>query len=289
PQQEGRSTLLLLDEVLMFAHGAVDADPGWRERLKNFFQGLTQAATKVDRCAIVASLLATDVAKNDLLGRDIIDDPYAIFRREREEGVEPVGKKDVAEVLRRRFFTPDSLKNKDGFRKPVIDALNGIEGLDDETKKSRKDAEERFLASYPFHPDLTEVLYAKWTQLQGFQRTRGVLRTFALALREAEKWGDTSPLVGPNVFLSAPGDENISEAARELTQIASVEAHEGKPQEWASILSGELDKAMHIQQELGDLQHREVEQAVFATFLHSQPPGARAQLRELLILVGATR
>ena len=117
------------------------------------------------------------------------------------------------------------------FRKPVIDALNGIEVLDDETRKSRKDAEERFLASYPFHPDLTEVLYSKWTQLQGFQRTRGVLRTFALALREAEKW-DTSPLVGPNVFLSAPGDASISEAARELTQIATVEAHEGKAQEW---------------------------------------------------------
>ena len=152
PMKEGRSTLLLLDEVLMFAHGAVDADPAWRERLKNFFQALTQAATKVDRCAIVASLLATDVAKNDSLGRDIIDDLYAIFRREREEGVEPVGKKDVAEVLRRRFFTPDSLKNKDGFRKPVIDALNGIEVLDDETKKSRKDAEVRFLASYPSIP-----------------------------------------------------------------------------------------------------------------------------------------
>ena len=288
PQKDGRSTLLLLDEVLMFAHGAVDADPAWRERLKNFFQALTQAATKVDRCAIVASLLATDVAKNDALGRDIIDNLYAIFRREREEGVEPVGKKDVAEVLRRRFFTPESLKNKDGFRKPVIEALNGIEVLDDETKKSRKDAEERFLASYPFHPDLTEVLYAKWTQLQGFQRTRGVLRTFALALREAEKW-DTSPIVGPNVFLSAPGDTSISEAARELTQIATVEAHEGKPQEWGSILAGELDKARRIQEELGDLQHREVEQAVFATFLHSQPPGARAQLRELLILVGATR
>lgn len=288
PQKNGRSTLILLDEVLMFAHSAVDADPGWRERLKNFFQALTQAATKVDRCAIVASLLATDVAKNDDLGRGIIEDLYAIFRREREEGVEPVGKKDVAEVLRRRFFTPESLKNKDGFRRPVIDALNGIEVLDDETKKSRKDAEERFVASYPFHPDLTEVLYAKWTQLQGFQRTRGVLRTFALALRDAETW-DSSPLVGPNVFLSAPGDAGLSEAARELTQIATVEAHEGKQQEWGSILSGELDKARRIQEELPDLSHREVEQAVFATFLHSQPPGARAQLRELLILVGATR
>ncbi|MPZ20368.1 MAG: DUF499 domain-containing protein [Luteitalea sp.] len=288
PQKDGRSTLILMDEVLMFAHAAVDADPAWRERLKNFFQALTQAATKVDRCAIVASLLATDVAKNDELGRAITDELYAIFRREREEGVEPVSKKDVAEVLRRRFFTPESLQTKEAFRKPVIEALNGIEVLDDETKKSRKDEEVRFVASYPFHPDLTEVLYAKWTQLQGFQRTRGVLRTFALALREAEKW-DTSPVVGPNVFLAAPTEDGLSEAARELTQVATVEEHEGKKQEWSSILAGELEKARRVQQELSDLQHREVEQAVLATFLHSQPPGARAQLRELLVLVGATR
>ena len=288
PQKDGRSTLILFDEVLMFAHSAIDADPAWRERLKNFFQALTQAATKVDRCAIVASLLATDVAKNDELGRAITDELYAIFRREREEGVEPVGKKDVAEVLRRRFFTPESLQNKEAFRKPVIDALNGIEALDDETRKSRRDEETRFVASYPFHPDLTEVLYSKWTQLQGFQRTRGVLRTFALALREAEKW-DTSPVVGPNVFLAAPNEEGLSEAARELTQVATVEEHEGKKQEWTSILTGELEKARRIQQEAGDLENREVEQAVFATFLHSQPPGARAQLRELLVLVGATR
>ena len=50
-------------------------------------------------------------------------------------------------------------------------------------KKEGKSAEARFLASYPFHPDLTDVLYAKWTNLERFQRTRGVLRTFALALR----------------------------------------------------------------------------------------------------------
>src|SRR5262249_39224980 len=40
PSKEGLSTLVLLDEVLMFARSAVDVDPGWTERLKNFFQGL---------------------------------------------------------------------------------------------------------------------------------------------------------------------------------------------------------------------------------------------------------
>jgi len=288
PQAEGLATLVLLDEVLMFARSAVDVDAGWTERLKNFFQALTQAATKVDRCAVVASLLATDPRKGDEVGRSITADLYDIFRREKEQGVEPVTKRDVAEILRRRFFTPQSIADRSAFRAPVIEALKAIGDLDDETKKSQKDAEQRFVESYPFHPDLTEVLYGKWTGLQGFQRTRGVLRTFALALRDAEVW-DNGPLVGPNVFLTAPGTDGVSEAARELTQIATVEEYEGKRQDWTAILGGELDKARAVQQDYGAVKYREVEQAVIATFLHSQPIGQRAQLRELLVLVGATR
>ncbi|MCX6538613.1 MAG: DUF499 domain-containing protein [Acidobacteria bacterium] len=289
PLTRGKSTLLLIDEVLMFARVAVDVDGGWRERLKNFFQYLTQAATKVDRCCIVASLLATDPDRSDSVGKEITGELYDIFRREREAGVEPVGKKDVAEVLRRRFFTPESLENPAKFRSHVINALKGVIDLDDETKKSQKDAEERFLASYPFHPDLTEVLYSKWTQLQGFQRTRGVLRTFAQALRDAERWGDWSPLVGPSVFLGPADGDVVSQAARELTQVATVEVYEGKRQEWTAILAGELDKAQRVQTDYTSLKHREVEQAVIATFLHSQPSGQKAQLRELLVLVGTTR
>lgn len=288
PGKDGLATLVLLDEVLMFARSAVDVDTGWTERLKNFFQALTQAATKIDRCAVVASLLATDPRMADDIGRQITAQMYDIFRREKEQGVEPVGKRDVAEVLRRRFFTPESIADRSKFRAPVIEALKGITDLDDETRKSQKEAEERFLYSYPFHPDLTEVFYAKWTQLQGFQRTRGVLRTFALALRDAESW-DLSPLVGPNVFLNAPGVDGVSEGARELTQIATVEEYEGKRQDWTAILTGELDKARLAQQDYSSVNHREVEQAVMATFLHSQPIGQKALLRELLVLIGSTR
>lgn len=87
--------------------------------------------------------------------------------------------------------------------------LKGVFDIDEQTKKQGADAEERFLKSYPFHPDPTEVFYGKWTQLDRFQRTRGVLRTFALALREAERW-DTSPLVGPAVFLAGPEKSGAS-------------------------------------------------------------------------------
>ena len=63
PQAEGLATLVLIDEVLMFARGKVAMDEAWRGRLIDFFQYLCQAVTKVDRCALVASLLASDLGQ----------------------------------------------------------------------------------------------------------------------------------------------------------------------------------------------------------------------------------
>jgi len=290
PARDGLATLILIDEVLMWARTKVGADPVWRHRIQDFFQNLTQAATKVDTCALVASLLATDPGKSDELGKQIVQELYATFRREREEGVLPVEKGDVAELLRRRFFTPKTVEDVQEFRPHVVAALKGIVELDDQTKRDGKNAEDRFLDSYPFHPDLTEVFYTKWTQLEGFQRTRGVLRTFALALREAEKW-DQSPLVSVNVFLTAPGEpKGISEAARELTAVARSEEWKGKTQAWTEILGSELQKVWELHYDFPALKHREIEQAVMATFLHSQPPTAHGALtRELVTMIGSTR
>jgi hypothetical protein len=288
PQQEGMGTLVLLDEVLMYAREKVAQNRDWMSKLLNFFQYLTQAATKSDRCCIVVSLLASDPRKSDTFGREIDAGFQDIFQRQREEVVEPVVKEDVAEVLRRRFFTPESLKDREGFRQHVLAAIKGIATVDEQTAKQGAEAEERFLKSFPFHPDLTEVLYSKWTQLARFQRTRGVLRTFALALREAEKW-DTSPLVGPSVFLTAPDKEGLSEALREMVAVADTEEWEGKKQAWTGILDNEFSQARRIQTESVGLRNREVEQAVVATFLHSQPVGQNARTRDLAVLLGSVR
>ena len=288
PGKNGLGTLVLIDEVLMYAREKVGHDPARLNSLVNFFQYLTQAAAKVDRCCVVASLLTSEPTNEDELGRRIKGGLYDIFQRQRESVVEPVEKQDVAEVLRRRFFTPESLKDRESFRQHVLAAIKGIATVDEQTAKQGLEAEDRFLKSFPFHPDLTEVLYTKWTALARFQRTRGVLRTFALALREAEKW-DTSPLVGPAVFLSDPGKDGLSEALREMVAVADTEEWEGKKQAWTGILDIEFSKARHIQTESIGLKNREVEQAVVATFLHSQPVGQNARTRDLTVLLGSGR
>ena len=288
PAARGLSTLLLVDEVLMYARQKAGANPIWRERIVDFFQCLTQAVAKVDRAAMVASLLATDPQQQrDETGQRLQADLFDVFRRQREEGVQPVRKEDVAEVLRRRFFDPDRLPDESARRAHVIGAVQRLAALDETTARNKADAEKRFLESFPFHPDLTDVFYSRWTQLQGFQRTRGILRTLATALREAERWGDPSPLIGPAALLAAPDAPGISEAVRELAGVATAEKTEGAKTDWATLLDAELQRARRIQAELPALDAgREAEQAVVAVFLHSQPIGHKAQTPELRRLAG---
>ncbi|MDQ2843407.1 MAG: DUF499 domain-containing protein [Acidobacteriota bacterium] len=289
PAEDDLATLVLIDEFLMYAREKVYHDATWRAKLVDFSQYLTQASTKVGRSAIVASLLATDPTKSDELGKSVQKDLYEVFGRIAEKGVVPVEKEDVSEVIRRRFFTARSLVNKDAFRQLAIGAVEGIAKIDEQAQKNRRLLEDRVAASYPFHPDLTDVLHSKWTQLEGFQRTRGLLRTFALALRSAHSW-DPSPLVATAAFLAAPDTPSqLSDATQQLVKIATTEEYEGRRHDWAAILEGELQKAREIQAEFPSLKCRELEQCVFATFLHSQPIGQKASTRELFDFVGTTR
>ena len=286
PQADGLATLVLLDEVLTYLRAQVEADPSWRGRLISFFQYLTQAVVKVDRCALVASLLASDPRKHDELGNELLRDVSEVFGRQMEEDASPVSKEDVAQVLRRRFFTPESIRDQDAFRPHVAAAVGSIAARDEQTARERAAAEQRYLRSYPFHPALTDIFYTRWTQLDGFQRTRGILRTFATALRDAESW-DTSPLIGPNVFLNHPDRNDLAEAASELASCASVDTGAGSRHEWRPILEGELAKARLLQADAARLHHRELEQAVVAVFLSCQPINQKALTPELLVLLGA--
>ena len=282
------AVLILLDEVLMYARALADHQANGIGQLRDFLQYLTQAISKDGAACMVVSLLSTKPEDMDAKGKKILQELDTIVARQAEGAIEPVTKNDAAEVLRRRFFTPESLTKADGFKQHVIAALKGIESLDKTIKDNRQSEEERYLRSYPFHPDLTEAFYGKWTQLDGFQKTRGVLRTFAMALREACRW-DESPLIGPAVFLSSPGKDELSDAARELAGVASKSVSDHGAANWSTILQAELRIARQEQQETLGLKQRDLEKAVFATFLHSQPVGQTARSRDLYLLLGDAR
>lgn len=277
--------LILFDEVLWFVRVMADIDTKWIGRMREFIHSLTQAVAKVPQCCLVASLLASDVNKMDDLGRQISKELYDEFKRVADEGIQPVESQDVPEILRRRLLKLDSYLDRSKWRSQVLEAVNGVQAIDDITAKNRSAEEKRYEDAYPFHPALIETLYQKWTQLEGFQQTRGILKTLASALRDAVKW-DTQTLISIQVFLADPGTDGLSVAAREMANVAQLEQYEGRRQNWTAILEAELSHARKAQDGLGGLPQREIEQAVLATFLHSQPIGQRAGTRDLKVLIG---
>jgi len=88
--------------------------------------GRGEENARLEHGRLPAPLLATDPLKSDTLGRELTQELYAIFRREREQGVQAVLKEDVAEVLRRRFFKPESIRNTALFRPQILPAVQGI-------------------------------------------------------------------------------------------------------------------------------------------------------------------
>jgi len=273
PIKEKLGALVLVDEAVWYYRGLVNENPRMLGTIKDFYQVLTQAVAKVERAALVASLIASRTEANDQTGVQCLEALNDVFGR-LAEPVDPVARDDVAEVLRRRLFeqVPGEAE-----RRPVIDAvMAAMQRVPLREAQRDQAAYDRLMASYPFHPDLINVLYQKWTQISGFQRTRGALRLLASALRDSEG-RDPSPLVGPSALL--PVGPGMSNALNELIKICE------ERERWTPILTGELDKAREIQAALPTIRAREVEQAVVATFLHSQPMGQRAAHTDLLALL----
>ena len=178
PAKEGLGTLILFDEVLMYAsEKAKQKENGelFCTQFLNFLQSLTQAVSKVDTASLLVSLLASDPNRDDEFGRQLLADMSNVLGRKEDESFLPVGKDDVAEVLRRRLLDPETTKDPEAFRPSVVAVVKALSALDPEFAKSpalRDQQEKRYLASFPFDPSLMDVFYTKWTSgLPLFQRT----------------------------------------------------------------------------------------------------------------------
>jgi hypothetical protein len=231
----------------------------------------------------VVSLLATDPQKNDEIGKAVLNACNNGLNRQASLQ-SPVEKDDLAELLRRRLFAkfPENPADRE---KHIVSFWPRMKAVDP-VRAKQPDSIDRLKTAYPFHPDLLDRFFGKWTDLDQFQRTRGVLQTFAMALRDAEKW-DESPLIGPQVFLNAPGKDGLSEALLKLAEAAKDSDRARNPQ-WPSNLKTELPRAMDAQKaDAATLTGREIEAACVAAFVFSQPIGNQAELSDLRWLLAA--
>jgi predicted AAA+ superfamily ATPase len=88
-------------------------------------------------------------------------------------------------VIRRRLFSTVNGEEAKEAIEIFLDYVEREKMLPEGIEKSNY--RERYMKSYPFQPDVIDVLYRKWGFYPEFERTRGVLRLLSLVVYAMRK------------------------------------------------------------------------------------------------------
>jgi len=173
--------VILIDELVAYIRQFPDgpALPGGSfDSNLSFVQALTESIKLVPSAILLASLPESEVEAGSQRGVAALRALEKTFGRVQALW-KPVATEEAFEIVRRRLFEPvRDPKARETVCRAFADAYVA-EGakLPSETQERRY--YERLLQAYPIHPEIFDRLYEDWTTIDGFQRTRGVLKLMA--------------------------------------------------------------------------------------------------------------
>lgn len=173
--------VVLIDELVAYIRQFPDGQPlsgGTYDSNLSFIQALTEAVKLVPNGILLASLPESEVEAGSNRGVATLKALEKTFGRVQALW-KPVATEEAFEIVRRRLFEP--IRDIES-RNDVCRAFANVyiaEGakLPSETQEARYF--DRLVQAYPIHPEVFDRLYQDWTTLDGFQRTRGVLKLMA--------------------------------------------------------------------------------------------------------------
>ena len=210
---------ILLDELVVYQRQLSEGQSltgGTYESNLSFFQALTEATKLVPTAVVLASLPESTTQAGGPHGAQALRSLEAVFGRVQALW-KPVATEEAFEIVRRRLFEPvRDTAARDAVCRAFADAYVA-EGarLPGETQEARY--RERLLQAYPIHPEVFDRLYEDWTTIEGFQRTRGVLKLMAKVLHRL--WEDDN-----KDLMILPGSLPLSDGStrNELTYYLSA-------------------------------------------------------------------
>jgi len=191
--------LVILDEVVNYiekAAGVAVQDSTLKAQTLTFLQVLSGRAGAHERVVVAATLPQSHLELHGTASAESLDRLQKIFGRVQKVR-EPVEGEEVHEIIRRRLFIPfgEDIEDKGvrtrkaGQRDDTIHAY--VQDLKERPQVpefvKELDYARRFKQSYPFHPNLLDVLNRYVGANPKFQRTRGVLRLLALVVADLVK------------------------------------------------------------------------------------------------------
>ena len=222
--------LILIDELVAYArkiHGVEGLPSGTFDAVQTFIQELTEAVRASQNTVLVATIPESDIEVGGDAGQATLERIEHTFGR-MEAIWKPVGSEEGFEVVRRRLFLPlDDEPARDDVCRAFSALYRDSAGeFPSECREARY--LERLKASYPIHPELFDRLYADWSTLERFQRTRGVLRLMAAVIHDLWSRSDAGLLVMPG-SLGLDAVNVREELARYL------------PEGWTSVVESDID------------------------------------------------
>lgn len=173
--------VVLIDELVAYIRQFPEGQPlsgGSYDSNLSFVQALTEAVKLVPSAIVLASLPESEVEAGSQRGVAALRALEKTFGRVQALW-KPVATEEAFEIVRRRLFEPvRDLKSRDAVCRAFADAYIA-EGAKLPSDTQQRRYHERLLQAYPIHPEIFDRLYEDWTTIDGFQRTRGVLKLMA--------------------------------------------------------------------------------------------------------------
>ena len=224
--------LILIDELVVFLKNIYDkTNPicGSFDNNLSFIQSLSEAVSRTKNSLLVASLPESETEIGGESGQKVFEKLSKVFGR-MDATWSAASQVESYEIVKRRIFKPiqgdklflleNTIKE---FSKLYSDFKDNFP-----LESDGRDYQELLRKSFPIHPTLFDFLYEKWGSLEGFQRTRGVLRFVGEVIHHLWNSDENSSMVMPgSVYL------NESEIQDELVRYIGVN--------WSSIISADID------------------------------------------------
>jgi ABC-type dipeptide/oligopeptide/nickel transport system ATPase subunit len=183
-------TLILIDEIPKYLD-LVKEQTELLNKVKHFIHTLTLAV-----CEIEHNLLIISVARDayvdaaDAVRKELTEAMNILNRK--MQPIEPVKTEDVPHILKKRLFESINAKTAETTAKAYTELYEQTKAPD---RFRRVEYQNRITETYPFHPELIDVLYERLSTLPKFQRTRGALRLLAHAISHIWKTREADTLL----------------------------------------------------------------------------------------------
>ncbi|BCX03099.1 MAG: hypothetical protein KatS3mg053_1037 [Candidatus Roseilinea sp.] len=174
--------LILMDEVLEYVVKAAAETVGastLAAQTLAFLQELTEAAVIQERVSLVITLPSSTLEHYDEQATRLFEQLQRISGRV-ERIYTPVRDEEIGAIIRRRLFSRVDEQAAAEVVNAYLDAAEQEALLPRGEESAAYRA--RFKQTYPFLPEVVDVLYHRWGSYPNFQRTRGTLRLLALVV-----------------------------------------------------------------------------------------------------------